>query len=58
MQNKDKIFYQVNGEKVRMLPYLRCFVKKYHNWMQDPLLLEYTGSEPLTLEEEYENQYS
>lgn len=33
-------------------------VERYHSWMQDPDLLEATGSEPMTLEEELENQKS
>ena len=31
---------------------------KDHEWMIDPILLELTASEPLTLEEEFENQKS
>ena len=33
-------------------------VERYHAWMQDPALLEATGSEPMTMEEEVENQTS
>jgi RimJ/RimL family protein N-acetyltransferase len=39
-------------------PYTPDLVLKYNSWMQDPELLENTGSEPLTLHEEYENQIS
>lgn len=31
---------------------------RYHEWMKDPELLEATGSEPMTREEEIENQQS
>jgi len=33
-------------------------VPRYHEWMQDPSLLEATGSEPLTYDEEVEMQQS
>eukprot|EP00744_Colponema_vietnamica_P015550 GILI01021799.1.p1 GENE.GILI01021799.1~~GILI01021799.1.p1 ORF type:complete len:186 (+),score=47.93 GILI01021799.1:62-619(+) len=49
---------RLEGEKVVLVPYLKSMVPKYHSWMQDPFLLETTASEPLTLEEEYENQVS
>lgn len=48
----------MEGEKVILVPYMREHVPKYHEWMQDPLLLQATGSEPLTLEQEYEMQLS
>lgn len=46
------------GKKVILVPYMKEHVPKYHEWMQDPFLLEATGSEPLTLEQEYEMQLS
>lgn len=46
------------GEKVILVPYMKEHVSKYHLWMQDPDLLTATGSEPLTLEEEYQMQLS
>lgn len=48
----------MEGEKVILVPYMREHVPKYHEWMQDPLLLQATGSEPLTLDQEYEIQLS
>ena len=39
-----------------MIPYRREFVPQYHSFMQDPLLLKLTGSEPMTLEEELNAQ--
>jgi RimJ/RimL family protein N-acetyltransferase len=44
------------GPRVRLVPYQRKFVDKYHAWMTDPYVLEMTASEPLTVEEEYEMQ--
>lgn len=41
-----------------LVPYEHSHVLKYHGWMQDPSIQEATASEPLTLEEEYENQES
>lgn len=37
---------------------MKQHVLNYHQWMQDPSLLEATGSDPLTLEQEYQMQLS
>eukprot|EP01111_Echinosteliopsis_oligospora_P005017 TRINITY_DN1817_c0_g1_i2.p1 TRINITY_DN1817_c0_g1~~TRINITY_DN1817_c0_g1_i2.p1 ORF type:complete len:199 (+),score=45.43 TRINITY_DN1817_c0_g1_i2:266-862(+) len=49
---------RIIGEKIELVPYKPEHVKHYHGWMTDPKLLELTASEPLSLEEEYENQQS
>ncbi|CAM1507916.1 Fc.00g047640.m01.CDS01 [Cosmosporella sp. VM-42] len=41
-----------------LVPYEAHHVQKYHSWMQDPDIQEATASEPMTIEEEYENQQS
>ena len=41
-----------------MVPYRKEHVAQYHEWMKDPAMLEATGSEPLSLAEEYEMQAS
>ncbi|KAF6845051.1 N-acetyltransferase 9-like protein, partial [Colletotrichum musicola] len=43
---------------VTLVPYEARHVERYHEWMSDPDMQEATASEPLTLEEEYENQQS
>ncbi|KAH7576648.1 hypothetical protein JRO89_XS01G0124100 [Xanthoceras sorbifolium] len=48
----------LQGEKVILVPYMREHVPRYHHWMQDPLLLQATASEPLTLDQEYEMHLS
>ena len=49
----------IKGSKCSLVPYTREYVKQYHGWFaSDPSLLETTGSELLTLEEEFENQES
>ncbi|XP_017974785.1 PREDICTED: N-acetyltransferase 9-like protein isoform X1 [Theobroma cacao] len=48
----------LEGQKVIMVPYMEAHVPKYHVWMQDPALLQATGSEPLSLQEEYDMQLS
>ncbi|XP_014752818.1 N-acetyltransferase 9-like protein isoform X2 [Brachypodium distachyon] len=42
------------GERAVLVPYLREHVPRYHEWMQDPALLEATASEPLSLAQEFE----
>jgi len=49
---------RIEGERVQLVPYRMEHVPVYHEWMLDPYLLEMTASEPLTIEEEYENQKS
>ncbi|RLN16110.1 hypothetical protein C2845_PM02G34670 [Panicum miliaceum] len=39
--------WYVLGERAVLVPYLREHVPRYHEWMQDPALLEATASEPL-----------
>ena len=46
------------GRRVCLLPYLPAHIERYHAWMQDEELLRLTGREPLTLEEETQNQQS
>ncbi|KAK6918755.1 GNAT domain [Dillenia turbinata] len=48
----------LEGERVILVPYMKEHVPKYHEWMRDPALLQATGSEPLSLEEEYNMQLS
>lgn len=50
---KDRV---IRGQRVVLMPYRKEHVAKYHTWMQDPGLLFLTGSEPLTLDQEYEMQ--
>ncbi|KAL9243993.1 hypothetical protein vseg_017816 [Gypsophila vaccaria] len=48
----------IEGEKTILVPYYKEHVPKYHSWMQDPDLLFATGSEPLSLEQEYDMHLS
>lgn len=55
-----KLNYDIEliGQKIRLVPYRKEFVEKYHEWMKDPYILEMTASEPLSIEEEYVMQES
>ena len=55
MLNEDVVIY---GNRLVLVPYLPHHVSQYHHWMCDPELLRLTCSEPLSLEEEFENQKS
>ncbi|KAM0479977.1 hypothetical protein ACHAPX_004556 [Trichoderma viride] len=56
MKVNEKI--AISTSKVLLVPYEAHQVLTYHGWMQDPAIQEATASEPMTLEEEYENQQS
>ncbi|BFG25979.1 hypothetical protein CerSpe_122530 [Prunus speciosa] len=55
-QEKEKERVSLEGGRVILVPYMKEHVPKYHEWMQDPALLQATGSEPLTLDQEYQMQ--
>lgn len=46
------------GSRAILVPYFPEHVATYHSWMTDPYLLDMTGSEPLTMEEEIKMQQS
>ncbi|KAK2029689.1 N-acetyltransferase [Colletotrichum zoysiae] len=48
----------ITTPQVTLVPYEARHVERYHEWMSDADIQEATASEPLTLEEEYENQQS
>lgn len=50
--------FRIIGEKVVLVPYRQSHVTKYHLWMGDEEILRLTGSDRLTLEEEFEMQRS
>ncbi|XP_020288004.1 N-acetyltransferase 9-like protein isoform X1 [Pseudomyrmex gracilis] len=47
---------RINGTNVILVPYQEKHVTKYHEWMRSPTLQYLTGSEPLTLREEFDMQ--
>ncbi|BBG99917.1 Acyl-CoA N-acyltransferases superfamily protein [Prunus dulcis] len=55
-KEKEKDRVSLEGGRVILVPYMKEHVPKYHEWMQDPALLQATGSEPLTLDQEYQMQ--
>jgi RimJ/RimL family protein N-acetyltransferase len=59
MEVQHKQHYFIQGPRITFRPYCRKYVKEYHSWFdKDPELLYLTGSEPLSLEEEYQNHKS
>lgn len=54
--NEDVI---LEGSKCKLVPYTKDLVEQYHSWfVNDSELLELTGSDLLSIEEEYVNQES
>ncbi|CAD6215708.1 GSCOCG00000519001-RA-CDS [Cotesia congregata] len=49
---------RIVGSKVVLVPYKKKYVERYHQWMKSEELQYLTGSEPLTIEEEYQMQES
>ncbi|KAK0173210.1 hypothetical protein PV328_006444 [Microctonus aethiopoides] len=49
---------QIVGANVCLVPYKEIHVERYHEWMKSPELQHLTGSEPLTIDEEYQMQKS
>lgn len=47
---------KIKGDKVVLVPYCEHHVATYHEWMKSEELRHLTGSEPLTLEEEFAMQ--
>ncbi|ODN03080.1 N-acetyltransferase 9 [Orchesella cincta] len=48
--------FKIVGNKVVLVPYRESHVPKYHEWMGDEETLRLTGSDRLTLDEEFEMQ--
>ncbi|CAN8268515.1 unnamed protein product [Cochlearia groenlandica] len=58
MAEMKKKKVSLEGKRVVLVPYMSDHVPKYHDWMQDSDLLQATGSEPLSIEQEYHMQIS
>ncbi|CAI2349644.1 unnamed protein product [Caenorhabditis sp. 36 PRJEB53466] len=54
MKINEKV--RIIGRKCELVPYEAAHVPKYHKWMEDEEIRRLTGSEPLSLEEEFEMQ--
>ncbi|XP_076225502.1 N-acetyltransferase 9-like protein [Nomia melanderi] len=53
---KDNEFTKIIGPNVILVPYKKKHVERYHEWMKSAELQYFTGSEALTLEEEFQMQ--
>ncbi|KAM1919695.1 hypothetical protein ACFX15_023604 [Malus domestica] len=53
---REKERVSLEGGRVILVPYMNEHVPKYHELMKDPALLQATGFEPLTLDQEYKMQ--
>lgn len=47
---------KIVAKKCILVPYEPCHVAKYHKWMENEEIRRLTGSEQLSLDEEYEMQ--
>ncbi|EGR29149.1 n-acetyltransferase 9, putative [Ichthyophthirius multifiliis] len=56
--NQKKQHFYLKTPKILLCPYLKQFIPLYHQFMQDEEILYLTGSEPLTIDEELQNQES
>ncbi|KAJ2306610.1 N-acetyltransferase 9 [Coemansia sp. RSA 2706] len=54
MRANEKV--AIVGRQVALVPYEKKHVPRYHEWMKSPYLQEMTGSEPLSIDEEYAMQ--
>ncbi|XP_015436986.1 PREDICTED: N-acetyltransferase 9-like protein [Dufourea novaeangliae] len=53
---KDNEATRIIGSNVILIPYKKKHVRRYHEWMKSVELQYFTGSEALTLEEEFQMQ--
>lgn len=53
---RDNEFTKIVGTNVILVPYRKKHVERYHEWMKSEELRYFTGSEILTLAEEYQMQ--
>lgn len=58
MRLNSDIVITIAGYPLVLVPYEELHVQCYHTWMQSPELLALTASEPLSLEEEFQNMTS